>query len=328
MQTRYNYVFLNYSEDYHEPTRAALKDLPFVKVYKHAFDGHPILQKLFMLHWSEKINRWIRLPLKSIWYRRMCKQHFDTQKPICYIFLGGKYITQDEGLRRYILRQNPQNKCIVKCGDLITKKNWNIEKIRQCCDHIVTYDKGEAQRFSIACMNEPCYAPMIEVTTPQTFSNDLYFLGYAKNRLPQIHSLFRYLSERGVRCKFIVCGVPEAEQIKAPGLIYSKPISYIENLKNVRESRCILEIMQGGSNSSTLRLEEAQVFRRKLLTNHVEVCSSRFFDPLNMRTFSEETDIDISFLKEEIDYASFEGGYDYSAQHMMAFYEQLLSMHE
>ena len=148
-QTKYNYVLFNFGGDYLDPVFGPLKQYPFVRVYDRAFEGNGVLQKLIFLHWSKKLNRKIRLPWKRIWYRRMLKQDFGEEKPCCYIFCGGKYITEDPGLYKYIKTQNLNNKCIVLCFDLISKKNWDLEKVQSCCDYIVTYDQSEAKKYGI-----------------------------------------------------------------------------------------------------------------------------------------------------------------------------------
>ena len=322
--TKYNYVLLNFGGDYLEPVFHPLKNYPFVRLYSRAFDGNWLLQKLCFLHWSAKLNRRIRLPGKRIWYRRLLKQSFTEDKPCCYVFCGGKYITEDPGLYACIKKQNPENKCVVFCYDLISKKQWDIEKVRKCCDHIITYDPGEAKKYRIDLFQAFMYGAISEVTEPQTFENDVYFLGFAKDRLHQIHAVYHTLSDSGLRCKFLICGVPKEKQLKGEGLHYCEPIPYRENIENVKRSKCVLELMQGGSDAPTLRTEEAHVYRRKLLTNHLGLVNQPYYDCNNMRVFSEPDEIDVAFLKEPINYSSFDDSYDYSPYQLIAYLENLL----
>ena len=322
--TKYNYVFVNTEGEYLEPIFQPLKKCGDVRVYKRAFLGNALLQKLFFLHWSYRLNRKLRLPLKKIWFRKMVRQDFEEDKPICYVFLGGKYLTDEPKLYDYIKKQNPKNKCIIYCLDLISKKHWDVAKIKSFCDHIVTYDLSEAEQYSIDHYAAMSYGAITEVTEPEHFENDVYFLGFAKDRLEQIHAAYRQLSESGLKCKFIICGVPKEKQIKADGPIYSAPISYRENLENVKNSRCILEIMQGGSNAPTLRTEEAHIYRRKLLTNNTNLVGQPYYDASHMRVFSEAEQIDTEFVKEKIDYAAFDDSFDYSPRKMIDFFEKLL----
>lgn len=323
-KTAYNYVFYNISEAYLEPVFGPLSKLKNVRVYKQAFRGGKLLQKLFFLHWSAKLNAKIKLPFKSIWFPRICKQDFNDNKPICYVFAGGKYLTQDKCLLEYIKKQNPRNRAIVFCFDLISKKHWNMNHVKALSDYIVTYDEGEAAKYGAKHMDAVMYGALTDVTMPETFENDVYFLGFAKDRLPQILAAYDTLIEAGLKCKFVICGVPQEQQRSGEGLIYSLPISYIENLENIKNSRCILEIMQGGSNAPTLRTEEAHIYRRKLLTNNTNLVGQPYYDASHMRVFSECAAIDTAFAESEIDYSAFDDSFNYSPLKMIDFFEKLL----
>ena len=321
---KYNYVFFNVSTDYIKSCYGLLDNTEGIEVYSRAFNTSWIIEKLFFLHWSNRINSRIYLPFKSIWFKKMCNKGFKNSRPYCYVFLEGKYILEDSSLIKYIRKNNPNNKCIIYCTDLISKSKWNIKYVKKYCDYIVTYDKDEADKYKINCFSKPCYSAILPVTEPDLFETDVYFLGYAKDRLDMIHSTYKLLSSKGLRCKFIICGVSKEKQIKGNGLIYSFPISYRENLENVQKSKCILEIMQGGSNAATLRTEEAQVYKRKLLTNHVDLVNQEYYDENNMTVFSNPEDIDINFIKSPIDYKSFNNGYDYSPMKLIDYFEKLL----
>lgn len=306
------------------PVFGPLKKSENIRVYKQAFTANALLQKMFFLHWSVKLNKKLRLPGKSLWFRKMIKQDFSDDKPICYIFAGGKYLTQDSRLYEYIKKQNPKNKAVVFCFDLMSKKNWDIEKVKAVCDYIVTYDADEAEKYGALHMDAVMYGAISEVTTPSSFAQDVYFLGFAKDRLEQLHAAYRHLTENGLRCKFLICGVPQEKQCKGEGLYYTNPITYRENLENVKNSRCILELMQGGSNAPTLRTQESHIYRRKLLTNNTNLVGQPYYDANHMRVFSDVTQIDTAFAGTDIDYAAFDDSFDYSPFKMIDFFETLL----
>ena len=279
---------------------------------------------LFFLHWSKKVNRLCNLPWKRIWFSGMCIHKFDVWKPCCYVFFGGKYITEASELRAYIHRLNPQNKCLIYCGDLISKKHWDIDKVKACCDKIVTYDPDEAKHYGIECYNAPIYGKDATTTMPDEFQYDVFFLGFAKDRLHMIREVYRRLKEGGLRCHFIVCGVPNAEQI-TDGIHYTAPIPYRENIEYVKKSKCILEIMQGGSNTSTLRCNEALIYKRKLLTNYIGIRQQSYFNPAFISTFSHANDIDFDFLKTPIDYSVFPPPDAFSPLKLIDFFDKILA---
>lgn len=306
MDNRYNYVFYNFFEDYYQPIALPLDKLPFVKVYGYAFKANKFLQKLFILHWSAKINRWIKLPLKRLWFKKMIQGNFDNSKPCCYVFLTGKYILEDERLYKYIKSLNPDNKAVVLCGDLISKKNWDMQNVNSMCDMVLTYDRGEAEKYDIEFYPwEDIYGAIEEVTTPAEFETDVYFLGFAKDRLEDIHNAYKVFSEAGLRCKFIICGTQEKDRVQGEGLYYTAPISYRENLRNVNNSRCILEVIQGGSCAPTLRLREACTYKRKLISNNTNPVYREQLDCENLFVYSDASEVDPGFAKAPIAYEGF-----------------------
>lgn len=323
-QTKYNYVFLNIAEDYIEPVFLPLSKCESIKVYRHAFSSGKLRQSLFFLHWSGKINKIVRLPLKKLWYHKISEQDFPAEKPCCYVFYSGKYITQDAGLFKHIKRQNPENKCVVLLGDTIEKKHWDIAKIKKLCDHIVTYNPAEAEKYDLSLFTGVSYGPIMEITTPDVFEYDVFFLGYAKNRLQTIYRVYDVLTRKGLRCNFLLCGIKKADRVAGEGLHYIKPISYRENIANIQKSKCILEIVQRGCDAATLRTEEAHVYRRKLLTNNQNLTGQTYYDPSHMLVFSNVEEIDESFLKSPIDYEAFDDSYDYSPMKLIDFLEGLL----
>lgn len=305
LDTKYNYVFYNVGLDFLKPIFGVLSQYPMVKTYGLAIKSNPLVEKLFFLHWSAKINSKIKLPLKNIWFKKMFDVKFENDKPICYVFYEGKYILDAPKVYDYIKTLNSNNKCVIYFGDLISKMDIDIQKAKECSDFQTTYDIGEAKKYNIGHYDDVFYGPIIEITEPQDFLYDIYFLGFAKDRLKEIHETFFALKNNGFRCKFIVCGVEENDRLNVDGLEYSTPIPYIENLRNVNNSKCILELIQGGSSSLTLRTSESQVFMRKLLTNNLDIKNQDYYDENNMSIFVNNKDIDFDFIRKDIDYSSF-----------------------
>ena len=92
-ELHFNFVFFFARDDYWEAIIGKeLYSSPNVHIYKSAFSGHPILQRLFKLHWAYRINRIIELPFKWLWFKMMYNQKFDNDLPLCFIYMGGNNI--------------------------------------------------------------------------------------------------------------------------------------------------------------------------------------------------------------------------------------------
>ena len=75
---------------------------------------------------------------------------------------------------------------------------------------------------------------------------------------------------------------------------------YTEIIKQDMQSNCILEIIQPGQSSYTLRFQEAICLGKKLLTNNKEVKNEKYYDPKYIQVFERPEEINWDFVKERI----------------------------
>lgn len=294
----YNFVFYYVRDDYlKQAIGLELLTHPQVRIYKEAFRGPYFLQKLYHLHTSYSLNSKINIPFKFIWFRRMYKQNFNNNMPICFIYIGGNMIRFDGGFTEYVKKRNSRNRVVMLHLDLISKNvNYDYNTIKDKVDLAITYDKEEARKYGIHYFQETTYSkPIIAMENP-AFKQDVYFLGMAKDRLEEIYAVYQYLTIRGVKCKFLIAGVPEEKRISGKGLEYISRISYDENVRNVIESKCVLEVVQGGSSDITLRVKEAIAYERRLISN-CPADLKEFFNPNQLIQFDEVSDIDTKLAK-------------------------------
>ena len=299
---RYNFVFFFARDDYWKAILGEeLYECENVHVYEEAFDGSPFLKKLFHYHWAYSVNRKLRLPFKRIWFRRMYRQSFRNDLPLCFVYLGGNNIRFDGGFCKYVRKQSPDNRQVVLHQDLISKKlDYDYEEVRSKVDLCTTYDKAEAEHYGIHYFQELTFSKLIPIPENVEFQQDVYFLGAVKDRLEKLIAVYKKLQNAGLICKFMIAGVPKEQQIQGDGISYITNIPYSENLKNVLHSRCILELAQGGSADSTVRAREAIAYGRKLLTD-CQSTNPEFFHQGQLQVFSDPDAIDLSSLRDDYD---------------------------
>lgn len=324
---KYNFVFLFARYGYYRSIFGdAFYHGNYSRVYKLAFDGSRLSKNLFRIHWANKINRRISLPFKSVWFHRIMKQDFETERPLCFVYIGGNSIRYDGGLTKYIRKKDKTARQILLHMDLISKKcKYDYSIIRNKVDAAVTYDRGEAEKYGIHWYPGRFYNRTMPLTEPKDFETDVYFLGNAKDRLDQILAVYRHLHKEGLRCRFLLTGVPPEYREEREGVSYIDGISYEENLNYVQTSKCILEIGQRGSSASTLRLSEAVTYHRLLLSNCSDVKECDYFIPEAMSIFASPEDMDLEFLKKDIPYGVFhDRNIDFSMDRFLQYLEQIL----
>lgn len=326
MQTKYNYIFYS-AHSYH---KYMLPNSSTCRVCVNAINTkNRFLNLLFKLHWSEKINKIVNLPLKHLWFSTMYGKPFANDKPNCYVFLAGKYAKNNKQFLEYIKKRDTRNKTIVYYLDLISKKyTQDIQEIIDNSDLVVSYEPSEAEQYNIQHIEEDYYSTPDAAIKATSFTCDVFFLGYAKGRQEELIYIAKHFSRNGISCRFLLVGVPELEQILCEGICYSEPIPYKCYLKEIQKSKCLLELIQKDSTANTLRYNEAIAYNRKLITNQPNIKSKHAYDARYISTFENAEDIDINFIKEPIDYTTFDTVKTIAPEKRLQMIERLLDQRE
>lgn len=69
-------------------------------------------------------------------------------------------------------------------------------------------------------------------------------------------------------------------------------MSYIDNLKHIVKTNCVLEIMQHGGHGYTQRVGEVIIYDKKLITNNSEIKSAPFYNSTSILVLNNIDDID------------------------------------
>ncbi|MDD4781942.1 MAG: hypothetical protein PHT02_15255 [Tissierellia bacterium] len=201
----------------------------------------------------------------------------------------------------YLKKQYQDAKFICFYQDLV-KSHIGAEpkKIINIFDIVLSYDKGDAEKYGFI-YHPTVFSNYIVEKDYNIPESDVYFIGTAKDRLELILDVFFQLKHEGLSCDFYLSGVPADKQIKEDGLNYINKMSYIENLKHIVRTKCILEIVQGKAKGSTLRAWEAIIYDKKLLTNNISIVDDYYYNS-NYVSILNEKDIDFCFLKQNNSY--------------------------
>lgn len=305
-----------------------LLKLDNVRMCKGAVIGNnPILHKLHKIHWSAKINEKINLPFKRIWFKKMTNGKFNNGKPTCFILFGGQYGIRESKLLDYIKKIDPNNRIVIHYRDVIGNESKYLDSFKSKCDLIYTYNKIDVETYGVDYFCSYIYSKEQEVTSPDTFKYDLYFVGYTKGRLSFLIELCKHLKNNNVKCLFKIAGVAKNERIKQDGIEYlDKPIPYSQVINDIQDSRCILELMQPNSDGATLRTLEAITYKRKLLTNGCNISKREFFCKEQMCMFSTIKSIDIDFITSPLKYDKFLNVDSFSPIRELQYLENKLSV--
>lgn len=189
--------------------------------------------------------------------------------------------------------------CKIICyfGDLIETHECSVEEIRKKCDYVFTFDKGEAQKYKINFCQEPYSG--YDAKKEDVISN-VCFIGTAKERTKKLILIYEYLTSRGFVCDFHIRGVPVQERKYEEKINYfDECMDYGDIVRRIKQSKCILEVMQKNSVSPTTRFAEALIYNKTLLTDCTDDSISRI---PNIVQFKDVSDIDVEKLRQNSNY--------------------------
>lgn len=295
----YNYVIFGSDWDLYKISYNEVISMDNVRYISTPFENRSLLLKLlFRFHFSKKLNRLIQLPFKRIWNSGYYKFNFQNSNKIRFIFFSNWCQYEKEGFIKFLREKYPNSQIICFFQDLIElKREIDIYHLKNVFDLILSFDQIEASKYGLVYHQLVFSYYPIQISKLNTVY-DVYFLGKDKNRLTEIIEIYIYLTSNNISCCFYLVDVDKDKQIYPSQIHYIKKMSYVENLKHVINSKCLLEVMQTGGNGYTQRMCEAIAYDKKILTNNFLVKNAPFYNECNISIFSKITEIDINFLRD------------------------------
>ena len=175
------------------------------------------------------------------------------------------------------IRKNNPNVLIVYVFTNIVKytgaKKWGIlEELNSIYDVVYAFDKNDAERYNFEYL-PLIYAKETQSETTHDLETDIFYVGKAKDRLDIIHEVYEHAVEEGLNCDFNVINVPENLKKYQYGINYNNVLPYHEVIKRIKKAKCLLDVIQGDSTGLTIKVAEAVVYNKKLITNNLNVLS-------------------------------------------------------
>lgn len=124
----------------------------------------------------------------------------------------------------------------------------------------VSFDFNDSQKFNLRYVGG-YYIPQ-KTDRKNEISSDVFFIGINKGRFPTLISLENELRNAGLKPLFIL-----VSKIKSFfSSRYSQPYSYLDVVKFIHGTKCILDITKTKQIGLTLRTYEAIYYNKKLIT--------------------------------------------------------------
>lgn len=255
------------------------EDICFIRVRQcgvedYCFDGIQKSGYQILTPYKEKniISRlmrefWFRmkLPQKTIWFNQaLCKQN------------AKLYIVKDPLIipefLEWLKKIHPESRIALDYDNRVSnsvlpsKIPDDIEKW--------SYDQEDCKRYNLY-FKKGSYLDVYSIQSEQKKYIDVLYLGRDKGRAEKVLELEKKLINYGLKTHFYICPDRSFLILKKP---YYKPfISYSKYLQMLSKSKAILNIVQPGQKSITMREYEAIFDNVKCITNNVEIMKAEFY---------------------------------------------------
>ena len=291
---KYQYVIVQGDNDYFRAITQQTEKRNDAIVLNGLFNSKSASVNHFLNKVFYKINI---VSLKRLFVPLMFNKGWQKDKPMGFIFLGWYANEVNNYLGTYLRKKYKNCKIICRFEDIIDKMPYcNFDDYKDSFDMLFTFDEVDAQKYGIPYY--PSWYDNCDVPEDDNIEEtDVFFVGKAKDRLPEIVAAYEKLSKAGLKCKFHIVGVPKEKRIYPEEIEYGEYMPYIKVLQHVKKTKCMLEILQKDAGSETLRVFEAINYNKKLITTNKNMLTREYYNPQNILYYEEIEDLDPAFVK-------------------------------
>ena len=305
---RFNHIFF-FLEDYYR----YMFEEPGSKSYSSYADEtiwNCLLKRIAL---TSRLPKLIRYPFFLLfvaklkrYVRSISSELEDKERPYCFIFHSRYWLSLEHGGYHALKYAFPGSKVVVIVTNSFRNNTYQRQFLsrmmeRRYADLICTFDMMEAEKYGFRFVNLPSsdFSGAF-LSRKEEEKWDVIFIGKTKERTEQIVRVWDELTRRGLRCAFFLVDVPQEIRARIPsGITCCDWLSYEECLNLTSKSRVILEIVENENAGKTLRVNEAVMLGKKLLTNNKYLQDNSVYYPGNMLIFEKPEEIPDAFWKED-----------------------------
>lgn len=299
-----NYNYLIYTDGFNEIDDFFFKEVASNTNVHIVRKGHvfrsKLIQKIFKIHTSFRLNNILKLPFQSIWYRFL-NFRFSNSNPTIHIFFSSWYYPD---YFKYIKSVSPQDRIIIYFGDTVESKKKNIKKLsikklKTETDLILSYNDKDVKRYNLIYL-PLCYSKLKDFSKLQSVNHyDFVFIGASRYRFQQILSVYEKIKKSSYSYYFYVVNSGNVNyKSNDPNFVISdKPLGFLYYLSYIINSKWIIEILDSGTVGTTLRFWDAVMYNKGLITNNKNVTNSKFYNKEYILLHDEFENISLDDLK-------------------------------
>ncbi len=196
-----------------------------------------------------------------------------------------------------IANKNFNTKTVGTFGDTVDFKRYSVYRYKGKFDLLFSWDTEIVKKYGVD------YYPNLIYSKIETNHNseecDVFYCGEDGGRLQVLEKVYERLTAMGMKCDFYCARTEHAGEI-INGIKHITPMPYTQYLSHIKKCKIILEIIKEGNSSHSLRVCEAVVYDKKLITNNSLVKDLRMYNNNQFYVFDKNLVFDENFLKSSL----------------------------
>lgn len=256
--------------------------------------------KIAKVFFSQKLNRKIKIPFKSFWYRdikRYIRNHVDIDDELCILIYDHNAFGGEITFLNFLKKEFKNIKLAYIFTNIVgisyASSNNFVEKLNKYYDVVYAFDPDDAIKYNFKYSPLIYSANFIDVLQKK---KQAFYVGKAKDRLDMLIEIFERLTKLGIETKYYIFDVPLEKQVYADKIKYNQYLTYEECLKNIQESACLIDVIQSNSSGYTIKNCEAVFYDKLLITTNKKVKDAPFYDERYMLIMDSVDDITKDFF--------------------------------
>jgi hypothetical protein len=150
-----------------------------------------------------------------------------------------------------------------------------IKKFVNC----YTFDSDDAEKYELNLKNQLCYDVTKYKVAELDEKSDIYFVGIDKHRANKIISFYKIAKYNNLKLDF---NIIKDSNDSIPDELLAMPFTFEENIRHLKSTRCVLEILKEGQRGISMRTLEALLLHKKLITDNKSIIYEDFYTPDNI----------------------------------------------
>lgn len=144
-----------------------------------------------------------------------------------------------------------------------------------------SFDKGDCSRYNMKYYNQ-FFLNKAQIDIKDNNIYDVFFIGRDKGRIHKIKKLKSEFDKLNINTKIIVVSSEGLHHSQSDIEYLVKPIPYSQILNYVINSKCIVDLNQDGQVGLTYRPLEALFYKKKLITDNIDITAFDFYKEENI----------------------------------------------